>query len=237
MSTITTEQTISEIAAQTPSSIRVFENLGIDYCCGGKRTLTVAAAKAGVTVDSIVKLLDDAERGNPPSTQNWLEAPLTALIAEIVDRHHSFVRREIPRLNALAAKVAKRHGGAGHPEAVEIESTFGALGDELTLHLMKEEQILFPYIGGMAAQGTPPAACFGTVQAPIANMVAEHEDAGALLEKLRELTNAYQPPTDACPSFQALYTGLADFERDLHRHIHLENNILFPRAVEMERAH
>ena len=235
MSTITTEQTISEIAAQTPSSMRVFENLGIDYCCGSKRSLTDAAAKVGLTVDSILKLLDDAERGNPPSNQNWLQAPLTALIAEIVDRHHSFVRREIPRLNALAAKVARRHG-AGHPEAIEIESTFGALGDELTLHLMKEEQILFPYITGMATSGTSPAACFGTVKAPIANMVAEHEDAGTLLETLRGLSNAYRPPADSCPSFQALYAGLAEFERDLHQHIHLENNILFPRAVEMERA-
>lgn len=230
MSTTTIERTISEIAARTPSSIRVFESLGIDYCCGGKRTLTEAAAKAGLTTDSIVKLLGDAERGDQPSGTDWLLAPLPDLIAEIVNRHHSFVRREIPRLNTLTAKVAKRHG-PGHPEVLEIESVFTALGEELTLHLMKEERILFPYISGATRE-----ACFRTVNAPIANMVAEHEDAGALLERLRELTNNYTLPEGACLSYQALYQGLAEFERDLHQHIHLENNILFPRAIEMEPA-
>lgn len=236
MSTISLEQTISEIAAHTPSSIRVFETLGIDYCCGGKRSLTEACERGGLGIDSVVKLLDDAERNARLSGQTqWIDSPLSAVIAEIVDRHHSYVKREIPRLIGLAAKVANRHG-ANHPEVIEIQQVFTALGEELTMHLVKEEQILFPYIKGMAASGRPPASCFITVEAPIANMVAEHEDAGALLDRLRELSSNYQTPEGACLSFQALYQGLDEFERDLHQHIHLENNILFPRAIEMERA-
>lgn len=231
----TTERTISEIAAETPSSIRVFESLGIDYCCGGKRSLAEACARAGIGMDSVLKLLDAAEHDAQPSDQTqWSNAPLTALIAEIVGRHHAFVRREIPRLNALAAKVANKHGES-HREVQQIEQIFNALGEELSMHLMKEEQILFPYISGMESGGAAPPSCFGTVTRPIANMVAEHDDAGALLAKMRELSSGYQLPEGACLSYHALYQGLAEFERDLHQHIHLENNILFPRAVEMER--
>lgn len=239
MSTTTTEipkPTISEIAAQTPSSIRVFESLGIDYCCGGNRTLTEACAHGGIDASSVIELLAKAERDSQPSSQTqWTEAPLVDLIKEIVERHHSFVRREIPRLNALATKVANRHA-ENHPETREIQQVFAALGEELTPHLMKEEQLLFPYISGMEGAGTPPVSYFGTVGTPIANMAAEHEDAGALLARLRELTNGYRTPAGGCQSFQALYQGLADFERDLHQHIHLENNILFPRAIELERG-
>jgi len=235
--TTITDQTVGEIVSQTPSSIRVFESLGIDYCCGGKRTLSEACARSGVATESVLAQIEKAVTDSHPSAdqKRWVAAPLTDIIAEIVNRHHAFVRRELPRLNALAAKVSSRHGET-HPELAEIEQSFAALADELSMHLMKEERILFPYIAALEAEGTRPAACFGSVASPIANMVAEHDDAGALLAKMRELSNGYQLPDEACNSYRALYLGLEEFERDLHQHIHLENNILFPRAIELERT-
>jgi regulator of cell morphogenesis and NO signaling len=148
-----------------------------------------------------------------------------------------FVRRETPRLGALLAKAVARHATA-HPELKRIEELFVAIGQELSTHLMKEEQILFPYIQRMEqsiqAGGEVPPPFFGSVRRPIANMIAEHDDAGALLSQIRSLTNDYIAPADACPTLLALYRGLEEFERDLHHHVHLENNILFPKAVEME---
>ena len=133
-----------------------------------------------------------------------------------------------------------RHG-ATHPEIAQIEELFAAVGQELSTHMLKEEQVLFPHIERMEealrAERQAPPAFFGTVRRPIANMVAEHDDAGALLARMRELSNGYTAPAGACPTFLALYTGLEEFERDLHHHVHLENNILFPRAIAMEEAH
>ena len=152
-------------------------------------------------------------------------------------RSHSYIRQEAPRLNALLVKLVGKHR-EGHPELVTIQEIFAALAQELHAHLLKEEQVLFPYLQRMelaAGQGSElPSACFDSVGTPIARMLAEHDDAGALLSRMRSLSNNYQAPADACPTYLGLYRGLEDFERDLHRHIHLENNILFPRAVRME---
>ena len=135
--------------------------------------------------------------------------------------------------------MAAKHGPR-HPEIAQIEALFTAIGQELSTHMLKEEQMLFPHVARMeqaVQNGQPlPPAFFGSVKRPIAMMVAEHDDAGALLSKIRDLSNGYTAPSEACPSFVALYRGLDEFERDLHHHIHLENNILFPRAVEMEQA-
>ncbi len=161
-------------------------------------------------------------------------------MAHIVGEHHGYVRRETPRIAALLIKVVAKHGPA-HPEVTEIEPLFVAIGQELSIHMMKEEQVLFPYVERMEqavlAGETAPAAFFGTVKRPIANMVAEHDDAGALLSRIRALSNEFAAPAGACPTFVALYRALEEFERDLHHHVHLENNILFPRAIEMEQAH
>jgi len=236
----TTEKTVREIALDTPSSIRVFESLGIDYCCGGKRPLSYACSHAGVDLDRVLELLDKASReAQAPIAEEWREKPLGDLIAHIVAKHHGYVRQEKPRIEGLLAKVVAKHGPA-HPEIAQIEHLFAAISQELSTHMLKEEQVLFPYIQRMeqaVRQGNAvPPAFFGTVQRPIANMMAEHDDAGALLGRIREITSEYTAPAGACPTFQALYHGLEEFERDLHHHVHLENNILFPRAVAMEKS-
>jgi regulator of cell morphogenesis and NO signaling len=240
METIT-EKTVREIAIEDPSSVRVFESLGIDYCCGGKRPLSDACSHAGVDMDRVMELLATASRDSQaPASGEWNKKRLTELIDHIVRTHHGFVRRETPRIASLLTKVAAKHGLL-HPEIHQIESLFTAIGQELSTHMLKEEQVLFPYVARMeqaVLSGSPiPEAFFGSVKRPIANMVAEHDDAGVLLSQIRELSHGYTAPSGACPTFLALYRGLEEFERDLHQHIHLENNILFPRAVEMEQAH
>jgi regulator of cell morphogenesis and NO signaling len=235
----TTERTVREIAIENPASVTVFESLGIDYCCGGRRPLSEACASAHVEMERVLRLLEAARRGSQATeTGDWSGKPLSDLIGHIVGKHHGFVRRELPRIAPLLAKVAAKHG-ATHPETTEIEALFAAVGQELSAHLLKEEQVLFPYIVNLeqaGVSGPRPAACFGSVERPIATMMAEHENAGALLARIRELSHGYTAPADACPTFLAVYHGLEEFERDLHRHIHLENNILFPRAIELEQA-
>jgi regulator of cell morphogenesis and NO signaling len=235
-----TEKTVREIALENPSSIRVFEALGIDYCCGGKKPLSDACSHANVDFGRVQELLEQASRDSQaPVAQEWRDKPLSELIAHIVAKHHGYVRKETPRIQALLTKVSSKHGPT-HPEIGEIDQLFSAVSQELSTHMLKEEQVLFPYIERMehaVHSGQPiPPAFFGTVKRPIANMIAEHDDAGALLAKMRELSSGYTAPAGACPTFLALYSSLEEFERDLHHHVHLENNILFPRAVEMEKA-
>jgi len=234
-----TEKTVSEIATENPHSVRVFETLGIDYCCGGKRTLSDACAGLNVPMERVLELLATVgqEAGDAESI-GWNKAALSDLIAHIVTKHHGFVRQETPRLDALLTKVVSRHGTT-HPEVRQIASLFEAVSQEMSTHMLKEEQVLFPHIERMELAARdhkqPPAAFFGSVKRPVANMVADHDDAGAVLAQMRELSTGYAPPSDACPTFRALYQGLEDYEHDLHRHVHLENNILFPRAIAMER--
>ena len=239
MQTIT-EKTVREIALENPASLPVLESFGIDYCCGGGRLFPEACARAGVDPDHLRLLIEKAERDfSARDHRDWRELPLADLILHIVDKHHAFVRQETPRIAGLLIKVAAKHGVA-HPELHEIEGLFTAIGQELATHMMKEEQILFPYIEGMeesARTGAPrPRVCFDSVKRPIANMIAEHDDAGALLERIRELAGGYRAPQGACMSYQALYQALAGFEHDLRQHVHLENNILFPRAAAIEEA-
>jgi regulator of cell morphogenesis and NO signaling len=233
-------QTIRDIAIQHPESVRVFENLGIDYCCGGKRPLGEACEKANVPIATLMQLLGELDNsGVSQEGQQWNVASFRNLTAHIVNRHHRYVRDEAPRLETLLQKVVTRHGGA-HPELGDIQETFRALSAELMSHMMKEERVLFPFLEQLEAAarsgGPVPVACFPTVEFPISRMLAEHDDAGVLTARIRELSAGYQPPDDACPSYRGLYHGLEEFERDLHHHVHLENNILFPRAIEMERS-
>lgn len=239
MQTIT-EKTVREIATENPASVRVFETLGIDYCCGGARPLGEACARAGVDLDHVLLMLERAQRDfQACDARNWSELPLWELMMHVVDQHHTFVRQETPRIEALLLKVASKHG-AMHPELHEIQELFSAIGQELSTHMIKEEHILFPFIkhAEEAAQGRGPwpQACFDSVKRPIANMLAEHDDAGALLARIRELADGYTAPAGVCPTFEALYRALDAFERDLHQHVHLENNILFPRAIALEEG-
>jgi regulator of cell morphogenesis and NO signaling len=232
----TTEKTVREIATENPASVRVFEKLGIDYCCGGRKPLSEACAEAGVPMEQALDLLN-ASHPEEAAEPIWKATRLSTLTSHIVARHHDFARREIPRIEALAHKVKSRHGNA-HPELSEIEELFLSLAQELSTHMMKEEQMLFPYIERIEAaehEGKAvPAMPFGSVARPIAVMTADHDDAGALLARMRELSSGYAIPDGACPTYRALYNALEEFESDMHQHIHLENNILFPRAIAME---
>jgi regulator of cell morphogenesis and NO signaling len=236
--TIATTKTVGEIAVENPNATREFEKLGIDYCCGGNRTLGEACVAAKISVDEALERLEKSMAATSPgASQDWQNQPLADLIAHITSTHHVFVREECPRIEALAAKVVGVHGG-NHPELVQVQAVFAALAEELSVHRMKEEQILFPYVirleeSNVAGESAPPAM-FGTVMNPIRMMMQEHDGAGEALRTLRAVTRDYSTPDDACISYRTLYAALQGFEADLHQHIHLENNILFPRSVAME---
>ncbi len=235
----TLTETVREIALNQPSSIRVFEQLGIDYCCGGRKPLADACNERNLEVGSVLAALESAAAAPRPGTEDWAKASLASLAGHIVSQHHAYVKRELPRLDSLAVKVVAQHGST-HPEVLQIQSALRKLDQELTQHLGKEELILFPHITGLErslADGSArPQGCFGTVANPIAMMTQEHDAAGALLATMRRLSANFVPPQDACPTYHAFYDGLKEFEQDLHQHIHLENNILFPRAIAMEAS-
>ncbi len=239
--TIAATQTVGEIAAELPNCTREFEKLGIDYCCGGNRTLGQACAEAKLPIEEVLERLKKSTEsaGQNGSTENWQAASLADLIANITATHHVFVRSECPRILALTEKVVCVHG-KNHPELLRVQELFTALSEELSVHLMKEEQILFPYVLRMeesALAGEPaPPAMFGTVMNPIGMMMREHDGAGDALRALRTVTRDYTLPGDACISYRTLYQALEGFEADLHQHIHKENNILFPRAAAMETS-
>ena len=236
-----TTKTVREVALNHPAATRVFEKLGIDYCCGGNRSLEQACGDASLHVQQVRELLKSAVAAADGRSQarNWLTESLADLIAHINNTHHKYTREESARLGPLFAKVCSVHGDK-HPELLEMREKFQALGRELSTHMMKEEMVLFPYIERMeesviAGEPVLPSP-FGSVNNPIAMMVHEHDSAGNLLRDMRESSGGYQTPQGACVSYQTLYSALAEFERDLHQHIHLENNVLFPRAIEMERG-
>lgn len=226
-------ETIAALAISNPNAIATLERLGIDYCCGGLATVEDACRRAGV--DPSV-LRDAVGAPGKPGGRAWEMEPLAALVGFILETHHVFTRNAIAALPPLAAKVSRRHG-ANHSETRTVAALVDRLVEELGPHLLKEEQVLFPYILALeaaAGSGRRPDGCFGTVQNPIRMMMREHESAGGILAELRAVTAGWVSPPDACTSFQALYAGLREFEADLHRHIHLENNVLFPRAIALE---
>ena len=230
-------QTVRDIALQQPASIRVFEQYGIDYCCGGRKPLAEACAAGHVEVDAVIAALEAAAQGPATSTEDWTQASLETLSEHIVATHHSYVKRELPRLAVLANKVVRRHGDT-QAELPLIQTRLSQLDEELTHHLAKEETILFPYVVSLERAlkngGIKPQGCFGTVANPIAMMTAEHDAAGALIAEIRQLSHQFTTPAGACPTYHAFFDGLREFEQDLHQHIHLENNILFPRAILLE---
>lgn len=232
---INAEKTVGQMVAENPEAARIFEKAGIDYCCGGHRSLEEACSKSRMPLSEVAAMLESA--APTCADRDWLTASQSDLVDHIVTKHHGYVRQELPRLTALIAKVNGVHG-KNHPELAPIARTFADIENEMTMHMMKEEKILFPYIVDMekAAQGkgVRPMPMFGTVQNPIRMMMMEHDSAGANLKTIRELSSDYTPPADGCASYGVLYEALAAFEADLHQHIHLENNILFPRAVKME---
>ncbi len=227
-------KTVREIALEMPVTTRVFERYKIDYCCRGRHEFAEACRLAGADPEMVAESIEQIVAVEAADNTVWLNgASLRTLIGYIVDKHHVFTRDEIAALTPLMAKVASRHGEA-HPELIELSGAFNGLCDELMQHLLKEEQILFPYIEQCERAESPVFSCFGTVNNPIRMMLTEHDSAGEALRRMRELTNDYALPEGACPSYSALFSRLEAFERDLHQHIHLENNLLFPKAIELE---
>lgn len=238
-----TVKTVRDVALESSSAPAVLESLGIDYCCGGHVPFEEACQKKGKSAEAVLAQLNEAASLESARTQagvDWTKQSLSELILHICETHHAFVRSESPRLMQLAKKVASKHG-PNHPELMQVETVVLAMTEELSSHLMKEEQILFPYIekleeSAMTGSSAIPRSCFGSVSNPIHMMMLEHDTAGDALRELRRLTHNYEIPDGGCMSYRALFEGLAKFEADLHQHIHLENNILFPRAVELERS-
>jgi regulator of cell morphogenesis and NO signaling len=231
--------TVGQIAAQSPLSIRVFERHQIDFCCGGNQPLSQACVARGLDPAEILDEID-GEAGTAAEADgeiDWKTASLNSLIDHIISTHHVYMKTQLPRMGAMLEKIVAKHSDR-YGEVLQVAATFSAMREELEGHLMKEEMILFPLIRRMEearrrGQAIPASHC-GSVQNPIRVMVMEHDSAGEGLGELRRLTNGYAPPEDACNTFRALYAEMAVLERDLHQHIHLENNILFPRAVELE---
>ncbi|QWK93987.1 iron-sulfur cluster repair di-iron protein [Plesiomonas shigelloides] len=219
---------VGELVAQDFRAAHVFSRFGVDFCCGGGRTLAAACERAGVEPQAVVAELNAlAEQGSAETV--WAELTDEALIQHIVDTHHAYIRRTAPLLLEYSEKMVRAHGER-YPEIRPLAGFIRALMDDLVPHLMKEEQILFPAMRDLS-QGVVRETCFGHIGNPIRAMEHEHQDAGQIMARLREMTQGFVPPEYACTTWRVCLATLAEFEADLHQHIHLENNILFPRML------
>lgn len=231
------ETRIKDIALSNPAARQVLEDAGLDYCCGGGKSLHEACLHANVSSEAIGNRLTENSKGSESEDLNWIAAPLCDLTRHIREKHHRYVREAIPRTQALSDKVCVKHG-ANHVELGKIGALFAEVGREMIMHMQKEEQILFRYIDALEkavnTHGSIEPPFFKTVKNPIHVMMQEHDAAGDLVRQIRALSSEYTPPEEACTSFKALYEALREFEADLHQHVHLENNVLFSRAVQLE---
>jgi regulator of cell morphogenesis and NO signaling len=234
MTTSTIDRTVGQIAAEFPASVAVFEKHGIDFCCGGKMPIAEACGRKGLDPAVLLGEIDQAVRTPSEDPTDWTTAPLPALIDHILDTHHTYMKVQLPIVEARLAKVLAAHGERHGEMLRAVSAVYGPMKAELDGHLAKEEAVLFPLIRALAGGAEPGSFHCGSVRNPIRVMWMEHDSAGDALVQLRRLTGNYTPPEDACNTFRALYFELADMERDLHRHIHLENNILFSRAIALE---
>jgi regulator of cell morphogenesis and NO signaling len=232
-------QTVREIAQTQPASIRVFEQFGIEYCCGGGERLIEACAAMDVDVDTVIAALEAASHSETAQVKDWTKEPLANVAEYIIAKHHAYCKRELPRLSGLAAKVVNVHGGT-NPELAMIRAKLAELAEELIDHLADEELVVFPLIAKLeqlkSGHTVETVESRSSIGNPLALLVEEHENAGVLLAEIRTLSSNFAPPQHACSTYRAFFDGLRDFERDLHRHIHLENNILFPRAIELDMS-
>ncbi len=230
------EESIGQIAAKDLKKAQVFKKYGIDFCCGGKKTLADVCEEKGLDKVAIEKELMEVKKSEGSIALPFNEWSLDFLADYIVNTHHTYVKNNISDLNAFANKVYKVHGGS-HPELARMFELVQMIKSELEVHLQKEEIILFPYIKSLVQKKDDLSrmAAFGTVQSPINVMEMEHESVGIAMAEIRTLSNNYSIPADACTTYKLYFELLEEFESDLHQHIHLENNILFPKAIELER--
>lgn len=232
------DETLGQIAAKDLRKAEIFKKYGLDFCCGGKKTVKQACAEKGLDVTKIEQELQQADKNPATRPLPYGDWSLDFLADYIVNTHHSYVKKSLPEIRGYAAKVAQVHGDR-HPELSNVLQLVEEVNRELTSHMLKEEKVLFPFIKDLVAAGNNEkpvqASHFGTVQNPINMMEMEHEMVGKNLEEIRTLTNNYTLPEDACASYSLLFKMLDEFENDLHTHIHLENNILFPKALDIEK--
>jgi regulator of cell morphogenesis and NO signaling len=229
--------TIGSIVADDFRAAAVFERHGIDFCCGGQRPVIEACRQVGVDPEALTRELEAALAQTGADVPRFNTWDLDALTGYIVANHHGYVRQAVDNLRAHTRKVADVHGD-NHPEVRLIADRFEALATELTGHMYIEEEVLFPYINRLAQArrgGAVPSPPFGTLQNPVRMMELWHQSAGEEMGSIRKLSGGYAPPADACTTYTVAYQELQAFEADLHRHVHLENNILFPKAVSLER--
>ena len=225
--------TVGSIVTQQPALSRVFEQAGIDYCCGGKIPLAEACRQKGLDPQQFLATLQAAAADAAGGGVEPGALTLTALADHIEATHHTYLRTELPRLAAMTAKVATVHG-LHDVRLAQVRDTYAGLAAEMASHMMKEEQILFPMVRQLEDSATVPAFHCGSLANPIRVMESEHDQVGAALAALRELTDGFTPPDWACNTYRAMLDTLAGLERDTHQHVHKENNILFPRALAME---
>lgn len=226
----TPDPTLAALANLHPGAPRVLEAFHLDYCCGGAEALSAACHRAGLDPQHVRRSIESLGEAVPV---RWDDLSPSALVDHIEMVHHRHLDAELPRLQALVDKVAAAHA-ARHPELSAVVLAFGALRDDLEPHLLKEERALFPVIRAIDRGDPAESRAITSLRAPISCMLLEHGRAGELLGELCEMTDGYRPPEDACASYQALYSGLAELEADTHLHIHKENNVLFPAALALE---
>lgn len=232
------KETIGEMVTKDYRKAQVFKKLGIDFCCGGKKNLDEVCYTKGIDVEVVKAELSAVQSLEQVSSLAFDKWDIGFLSDYIINTHHTYVKENIPFISELANKVARVHGDI-HPEVIKVAEIFSQIAKDLSLHLMKEENILFPFVkqlaeAGMTNKRITPAA-FGTINNPTQIMEMEHEQAGEDLAAIRQVTNNYTLPADACTSFTILYKKLQEFENDLFTHVHLENNILFPKAIQLEK--
>lgn len=234
MSTFQIQDTVGNIVARRPGLARLFEAARIDYCCGGKKTLAAVCQEKGLDPGAFLAKLEQADSAS--DGESFVDAgamSLTELADHILQTHHAYLRDELPWLNSLTTKVASVHG-AEDPRLHEVRETFRGMAEEMASHMMKEEQVLFPMIRQLDACDTCPAFHCGSVANPIRQMELEHHEVGDALERMRALTDEYTPPDWACNSYRAMLESLSRLERDMHQHVHKEDNVLYPRAIKRE---
>ena len=230
------ERSLAEIVNEDLRTADVFKKFGMDFCCGGGRSLASACERHGVQMEEVLEALQKLNQQEEQAA-DFTDWPVDRLVAYIVEKHHRYLEEALPMIEEYAAKVSKVHGPS-HPEVLQVHEIFMALAWELRVHLKKEENILFPYLQNLAkahrgeSNWTPPT--FGKAENPIRQMMAEHDDAGDALKKLRAVTRGFFPPEYACNTWRAYYRKLEELEGDLFLHVHLENNVLFPKAVALE---
>lgn len=228
-------KSVGQLLAENPLRASIFEEYGIDYCCGGKLSLAEACKKKGIDPDSIVSRLNAISKSNSLTEADWTKATLKDLIEHIIDSYHVKLRAQLPRIAELSAKVARVHGET-RPEMKELNSIFMSFKSELEMHMQKEELVLFPGIIKMESGEEAFFGCGGKIEHPIGVMTFEHEQAGSALAAMRKICNDYTPPEEACNSYRALFAALDELERDMHWHVHKENNILFPNALRLQEG-